>query len=253
MTTKHSLILWTSLSLNLLFILLFSILIIRRGGIPYLISKLPFNQQIEQTVTIARRRNTYQSTYHQMRKQMFEQMPNSETEIIFIGDSLTDQGEWAELLGNANIRNRGISGDTTDGVLNRLKEITASQPQKLFLMIGANDLWNEKKPASEIAQNYRRILEQIQRQTPQTQVFIQSLLPMNTIQYPIKVNNSDIISVNRHLQNLANEFSYTYIDIHQHFTNDQKQLDPVYTIDGVHLNGKGYLNWAKLVNPYVNE
>ncbi|MFW5665891.1 MAG: GDSL-type esterase/lipase family protein [Coleofasciculus sp.] len=253
MTTKNSLLLWTSLSLNLIFLLLFSILIIRRGGIPYLISKLPFHQQIEQTVKIARRRNTYQSTYHHIRKKMFEQMPNSETEIIFIGDSLTDQGEWAELLGNANIRNRGISGDTTDGVLNRLNEITESQPQKLFLMIGANDLWNEKKPASEIAANYRLILEKIQRQTPETQVFIQSLLPMNTIDYSIKVNNSDIIAVNRHLQNLAKEFSYTYIDLHQHFTNEQKQLDPLYTIDGVHLNGKGYLNWAKIVNPYVNE
>jgi lysophospholipase L1-like esterase len=184
---------------------------------------------------------------------MFEQMPNSESEIIFIGDSLTDQGEWSELLGKADIRNRGISGDTTDGVLNRLDEITASQPQKLFLMIGANDLWNEKKPANKIAQNYRLILEQIQQQTPETQVFIQSLLPMNTIDYSIKVNNSDIIAVNRHLQDLASEFSYTYIDLHQHFTNDQKQLDPVYTIDGVHLNGKGYLNWAKTVSPYVNQ
>ncbi|MEQ8957079.1 MAG: GDSL-type esterase/lipase family protein [Coleofasciculus sp. C2-GNP5-27] len=188
-----------------------------------------------------------------MRKQMFEQMPNSESEIIFIGDSLTDQGEWSELLGKADIRNRGISGDTTDGVLNRLDEITASQPQKLFLMIGANDLWNENKPANKIAKNYRLILEQIQQQTPETQVFIQSLLPMNTIDYSIKVNNSDIIAVNRHLQDLASEFSYTYIDLHQHFTNDQKQLDPVYTIDGVHLNGKGYLNWAKTVSPYVNQ
>jgi lysophospholipase L1-like esterase len=120
-------------------------------------------------------------------------------------------------------------------------------------MIGANDLWNEKKPASEIAQNYRLILEQIKRQTPETQVFIQSLLPMNTIDYSITVNNSDIIAVNRHLQDLASEFSYTYIDLHQQFTNDQKQVDPVYTIDGVHLNGKGYLNWAKIVSPYVNQ
>jgi len=253
MVFKHPILLGISLSLNLLFISLFSVLIVRRGGIPYLFSKLPFNQQIEQTVTIARRRNTYQSTYHQMRKQMFEQMPNSKTEIIFIGDSLTDQGEWAELLGNANVRNRGISGDTTDGVLNRLNQITASHPQKLFLMIGANDLWNEHKPPSEIAQTYRRILEQIQQQTPETQVFIQSLLPMNTIEYSISVNNSDIIAVNRHLKDLASEFSYTYIDLHQKFTNDQKQLDPVYTIDGVHLNGKGYLNWAKIVNPYVNQ
>lgn len=253
MVFKSPLLLGVSLSLNILFISVFSVLIIRRGGIPYIVSKLPFHQQVEQTVKIARRRNTYQSTYHQMRKQMFEQMPNSETEIIFIGDSLTDQGEWAELLGNNNIRNRGISGDTTDGVLNRLNEITASQPQKLFLMIGANDLWNEQKPASEIAQTYRLILEKIQQQTPETQVFIQSLLPMNTLQYPISVNNSDIIAVNRHLQNLARDFSYTYIDLHQHFTNDQKQLDPLYTIDGVHLNGKGYLNWAKIVTPYVNE
>ena len=250
MITKN-LILGTSLSLNLLFILLFSLLIIRRGGIPYLISKLPISHPIQQTLKITRPHNTYQSTYHQTRKQMFEQFPNSETEIIFLGDSLTEQGEWAELLENAIIRNRGISGDTTDGVLNRLNQITASHPQKLFLMIGVNDLWNEHKPPNEIAQTYRLILEQIKRQTPETQVFIQSLLPMNTIDYPIQVKNSDIIAVNRHLQALATEFSYTYIDLHQHFTNNQNQLNPMYTVDGVHLNGKGYLNWKKIVSPYV--
>ena len=45
-------------------------------------------------------------------------------------------------LGIENVRNRGISGDVTDGVLLRLGELIKYKPTSIFIMIGINDLFN---------------------------------------------------------------------------------------------------------------
>ncbi|WP_228062122.1 GDSL-type esterase/lipase family protein [Coleofasciculus sp. LEGE 07081] len=218
----------------------------------YLVSKVSFWQPEKQQEVSRPRKNTYQTGYHDMRKRLFEELPNSDREIIFVGDSLTDGGEWVELLGNPSIRNRGISGDTTDGVLNRLDELVESNPPKIFIMIGTNDIWNEGKSATEVAQNYKGILERIKQQTPKTQVFVQSVLPVNNKQYQIKVDNNELMALNRQLQELANQFSFQYIDLYSSFINEENQLNSDYTLDGVHLNGQGYLLWKKGIENYVN-
>ncbi|HEY9602403.1 MAG TPA: GDSL-type esterase/lipase family protein, partial [Allocoleopsis sp.] len=79
---------------------------------------------------------------------------------------------------NQRIKNYGIGGDTTDGILNRIDDIIQSKPQKLFLLIGINDLYYGKRVAY-IVDNYSLILETLKKQIPQTTVFVQSVLPIN--------------------------------------------------------------------------
>lgn len=55
------------------------------------------------------------STYYYQRVSLFEQLPISSDDILFIGNSITDGGEWSELFQNSHVKNRGISGDTTWG------------------------------------------------------------------------------------------------------------------------------------------
>ena len=62
--------------------------------------------------------------YYDQRELLFESLPASENDIIFLGNSITDGGEWSELFQNPNCKNRGISGDVVAGVLNRLETIT---------------------------------------------------------------------------------------------------------------------------------
>lgn len=120
-------------------------------------------------------------------------------------------------------------------------------------MIGINDLLNERKPVSQIASNYRSILEKLKLAAPKTTVIIQSLLPVNKNLYKREVNTQDIVALNAQLQELANEFSFPYVDLHNKFSNTQHQLDSEYTLDGVHLNGLGYLLWRDVIERYVNE
>ena len=241
MSLNNQAILDFSLSLNLILILLFSLFILKkwkRTSWRSLVKKSP-------------RQNTYLTPHYQLKTNLFEKLTKSANEIIFLGDSLTEQGEWVELLGNPHLKNRGISGDTTKGILNRLDKIVESHPPKIFLMIGINDLLNKGKNADKIASSYQKILEKIKLNTPETEVFIQSLLPVNNEKFRVEIDNDDIVKLNYKIQELSKIFSCQYIDLYQEFSNGQKQLDSQYTLDGVHLSGQGYLLWKKVIEKYI--
>ncbi|OKH21463.1 G-D-S-L family lipolytic protein [Hydrococcus rivularis NIES-593] len=255
MLSKNKTLLLISIGLNILFIALGITFTIRRGGMSYIVRRLPFletsSQKNSNRAKEVPRQNTYRSTYYQMRYSIFKTLPDTEGEMILLGDSLTDQGEWQELFKNANIKNRGINGETTDGIIERINEILETNPQKIFLMIGVNDFWNESKTISIVVNNYRIILSTIKKNAPETQVFVQSILPVNQAQYKIKLDNKELGAFNDRLKILAKEFSYEYIDLHSHFLDEQNQLSSRYTSDGVHLNGEGYLLWKKLIEKYI--
>lgn len=80
--------------------------------------------------------------YYQHKKQRFEYY-KTKADIVMVGDSITDGSEWHEMFPQLNIVNRGISGDTTVGVLNRLEGITQTQAKKAFIMIGVNGRFND--------------------------------------------------------------------------------------------------------------
>ena len=117
-------------------------------------------------------------TYYDQRELLFEAMPTSENDIIFLGNSITDGGEWAELFENPNCKNRGISADIIAGVLNRLETVTKGKPAMVFLMIGTNDMnWGYSNDT--IALGVREIVQRIKKESPRTRIVVQSILPTN--------------------------------------------------------------------------
>jgi hypothetical protein len=80
------------------------------------------------------------TTYYHQQVSHFKTLPKTNADIIFIGNSITEGAEWSELLGDNRIKNRGISGDVSAGVINRIGEVAQRKPAKVFLMIGVNDL-----------------------------------------------------------------------------------------------------------------
>jgi lysophospholipase L1-like esterase len=253
MAIKNQQLLYCSLCLNFILLLLFLTLFLERDFRKAIQAKTIKAIGREQQTSKTQRPRLQRVGYYQARKAMFAGLPDSKSEIVFLGDSLTDQGEWAELFKNGDIINRGISGDTTTGIIERLDEIIRSQPDKIFLMIGINDLWNEHKTVPEIVSNYQKILEKIAQKSPQTQIFMQSILPINQKSYQIAINNQDIVKVNQQLSKLAKQLSYNYLNLHDSFLDNNGQLDVQYTMDGVHLNDRAYLLWKKIVEPYVRE
>lgn len=195
------------------------------------------------------------STYYYQKKSLFEALPDTKREIIFLGNSITDGGEWSELFKNPNIKNRGISGDITDGVLFRLDEVLSSKPVKIFIMIGVNDLAAGKTPEYVLV-NYSKILARIKDASPKTKVYVQSVLPVNKTlgMFPNHTDKAkEINEVNKGLKDMAINFDYQFIDLTFIFSDKAGRLNEQYTNDGLHLMGKGYLVWKDAIKKYIEE
>ncbi len=189
-------------------------------------------------------------SYYYHRKAHFESLPDTDQEIIFLGNSITDGAEWAELFQNPNIKNRGIGGDDTDGILDRLGEVTSSKPKKLFIMIGTNDL-AYGKTTNYITKNYVKIIDTIKSQSPSTKIYVQSILPVDDKKHPTRPNMS-ILEINTFLRNMCSEKDLKYINLTPVFKNERGKLNEIYSIDGLHLNGKGYMAWKKEIEQFLN-
>ncbi|MFA6185213.1 MAG: GDSL-type esterase/lipase family protein [Candidatus Shapirobacteria bacterium] len=199
-------------------------------------------------------RPTTTSSYFIEKQTLFDNLPQSTNSIYFLGDSLTDGCEWNELLSNPKIKNRGIMGDSTQGILNRLNQITQSKPQKIFIMVGINDLLNNIETI-KILNNYQKIITTIRADSPKTKIYIESVLPINFEIDKTKygINNQNISDFNKNLKNLADNSNIFYIDLYPSFLDSSNQLDKQYTLDGIHLNGQGYLIWKKEVSKYIDK
>jgi lysophospholipase L1-like esterase len=243
-------ILVLSLALNLVFAFFASAVIIKKGGVAPLAKTLLSIFQTKSSSRNHHPRLSYPPSYH-YHKSIYESLPDEANEIIFLGDSITDNGEWSELFKNLKIKNRGIQGDRTDGILKRLSEVLSSSPQKIFLMIGYNDL-SRGVEIDAIVANYEKIIQTIKTRSPGTQIYIQSVLPINTSYYKGRVKNRDVIQLNRHLRQLSNKYNSVYIDLYSSFCDDDRQLNIHFAgKDGLHLNGKGYLKWKSILEDFV--
>ncbi len=193
------------------------------------------------------------TTYYHQRYSLFKSMPASKGDIIFLGNSINDGSEWYELFNDIRVKNRGISGDMTSGIIHRLKEVTSRKPAKVFLMIGINDLGRGVSPDS-VVKNILLINDFIQQESPSTKVFIESILPVNASfgKFPGQVSKgAQVILANQLLKDAAAKHRFEYIDLHSKFVDAQGLLDVRYTNDGLHLTGAGYQHWRHLIYPKV--
>lgn len=196
---------------------------------------------------------TYPTYWHQ-RATLFASLPVTKSDIIFLGNSITDGCEWGELFQNPHVKNRGISGDVCLGVYDRLDAITKGQPAKIFLLIGINDV-ARGVPADTIAARTRLIVETIRRQSPRTKVYVQSVLPV-TDHYGMfsgHTSRGEVVrQINAQLPKIAADCGATFIDLYSHFVDPATgKLREDLTNDGLHMLGAGYQLWKSVVQKYI--
>ena len=197
--------------------------------------------------------STYRPNNFELKVELFKNYPNAQTDIVFLGNSITAGIDWVELLGNPNIKNRGISGDISYGVLERLSEVTEGKPAKVFLLIGINDI-SRNIPDSLIINNYYRIVKQIKKESPATKIYLQTVFPVNNTFTQFKNHyNKDghIAAVNAGLKKLAAEEKATLIDTHKIFLDADGRMKKEYTHDGLHLKAAGYAVWAQVLKQHL--
>ena len=171
-------------------------------------------------------------THYPEKIKEFKKNPLAMNDIVFLGNSITEQGDdWGRRLGWNNVKNRGITGDVTEGVFKRLGEITYTKPKAVFLLIGINDLFNNATTPEYVAGNILAIMAIIREESPHTKLFVQTILPTTTTSIKEKIQQTNDI-----LQKKASQKTFTLLNTHALFTDADDLMKNEYTKDGVHLN-----------------
>lgn len=189
---------------------------------------------------------SYVNGYYQQRMDLFNSHPPEDHDIVFLGNSITERGEWEQLITGKKIANRGIGGDITYGVIARLDNVIALRPKKIFLLIGINDI-GRFFPVDLIVRNYERILERLANELPGTTIYVQSVLPLNedVLQYDyLKGHRERVLKLNEDIRRLAGKFNLVYVDLHEVFADKQGDLKREYTDDGIHIKPVAYTDWV---------
>lgn len=191
----------------------------------------------------------FQIDHYLMKTKLAEKMAKKDSVIIFLGDSQIEYADWNELLERDDVLNRGIAGDVVPGLIGRVEEVCRHQPTKIFIEIGTNDL-SMGAPVSEIMADYEQLITEIERRVS-TEIYINSVLPVQDLPGE-NYQNSEILSLNRLLKEFCSKKSLNYIDLTPTFTDDNSgNLKAEYTHDGLHLNANGYLEWKRILTPFL--
>jgi lysophospholipase L1-like esterase len=197
------------------------------------------------------RADWFRSLWRERRSGWAERVERDAQSLVFLGDSIT-QG-WGDALGEAfpgvKVANRGISGDTTRGVLYRLHEdVLALRPRGVVLMIGTNDIGLGASPEL-IAGNMKAILDAIEQHDPRMPVVLCLVFPAAAE----KDRPADRIrALNRIYGELAREYpQVTVLDTWTLYANQQGDARPEEFPDLLHPNAAGYAKWAAALRPVL--
>ena len=173
----------------------------------------------------------------------FDAVPVQPGDVVFLGDSITEGGSWHELFPTISVRNRGIGGDTTSGVLARLHQVADGEPSKVFLLIGTNDLATGESDEA-IIDNISRIVDRLVTESPETQVFVQSILPRGgSFRERIEMLNDELRS--------SVEDRAQWVDLYSLMLDDDGSISDHYSNDELHLYVEAYKLWADAIADYL--
>lgn len=171
-----------------------------------------------------------------------------DSDIVFIGDSLTRGENFQESFPKSKILNLGLSGDTISGVSERSYVISNFTPEKIFIECGVN---NFKSTSFETMINqYEDMISKLSTDNPSAQIYIQSVLPISKSKESGNLTNQNIIAFNRELKAIADIHDAIYIDIYSHFAEDG-QMKAEYTKDGIHLKDEYKHIWTDVLSEYI--
>jgi lysophospholipase L1-like esterase len=162
--------------------------------------------------------------------------------VVFLGDSITDLYPLETSFPERALINRGIGGDTTRGILERLEDtVLVLEPTHLVLLIGVNDL-SLGRSVEAIAADYETILESLRSAYPELVIYVISVYPVNGLTYaPLELIADKIPQLNLQIAAIAQTYNATYIDLYPVLLDEATdRLKAEYADDGLHPNAAGY-------------
>ncbi len=196
-----------------------------------------------------RRYDWFQKLWQSRRAMWDTQRERDRNAVVFLGDSITQQ--WERTMGDAfpgmKIANRGISGDTTRGVLIRLDEdVIALAPSAVVLLVGTNDLEEGATPEM-VEHNMRLLLGRLKAHDPQMPIVLSLVFPSSA---SMKRPSAEIREINRRVLALVkNDTQVIPIETFRLFADANGDAPKSEFPDLLHPNDAGYAKWASALRP----
>jgi lysophospholipase L1-like esterase len=168
--------------------------------------------------------------------------PEDTVDYLFLGDSHMEQCEWQEFFPGKRVANRGIGGETTEGLLTRLNALPKAR--LIFLQIGINDLLMGQTP-QKTAQRYSQIIKSLEVSGTQKVVPVQVFYT----RYSPDVNPA-VSELNAFLLEAWQKEGREYLTLNEDLS-PKRELLQNYTLDGIHLNAQGYRIWIQKIKDHL--
>ena len=174
-----------------------------------------------------------------------EKYADYEVDVAFLGDSLTDGYDVGEYYPQYIVVNRGIGGDTTIGLEERMQiSLYDLKPKVAVMLIGANNM-------EEMFSNYENILKGFVEKLPNTKIILLSLTSMSG-EWGRK--NQLAAYNNVKIKMLAEKYGFGYVDLYSALLNlETGEIFDEYTTDGGHLTPLGYTVLTEKITPAIDQ
>ena len=198
-----------------------------------------------------RRYDWFQNLWKTKRSAWAKQVEQDQKALVFLGDSIT-QG-WGDDLGGAfpgvQVANRGISGDTTRGMLIRLKEdVLSLNPSGVVMLMGTNDLEEGAKPKT-IADNLKLIVAELKKHNQKMPIILCQVMPSSAQK---KRSADDIKQINAlYAAAVKGDSQVTVVDTWTLFADGNGDAKSAEFPDLLHPNQAGYVKWANALRPVL--
>lgn len=172
-----------------------------------------------------------------------EKYSDYEVDVAFLGDSLTDGYNLSEYYPEYLTANRGIGGETTTGLLERMPlSVYELKPKVAVMLIGINNV-------QTMFDDYEQLLIGLTENLPNTQVIILSLTSMSG---SWGERNQIAAYNNVKIKMLAEKYGFQYVDLYSPLMDlESGGIYPEYTTDGGHLTPKGYWVLTEEIKPAI--
>jgi lysophospholipase L1-like esterase len=196
-----------------------------------------------------RRYDGYVKRWNTIRPQWAADVAKDQGAVVFLGDSIT-QGwgtDFKKSFEGMKLANRGIGGDTTRGMLLRLKEdVLALHPKAVVILMGTNDIEVEV-PVEAIGRNFQKIVAALKAHNPKMPVVVCRIFPSSATK---KRPKETILAVNElFAAAVKGDPQFTVLDTYALFANPEGDALPALFPDLLHLNAAGYAKWASALRP----
>jgi lysophospholipase L1-like esterase len=162
--------------------------------------------------------------------------------VLFLGDSITQGGDWATWFPELNTLNFGVGGDTTEDVLARLDTVVEAQPDEIVLLIGTNDL-GLRRNVETLVRNVQSILVDLRRDLPGSRMLVQSVMPRGR-EFADRIREANI-----HLRQFSATVHAQFLDLWPTMALEDGEINPAFSDDRLHLNDAGYEAWLSELRP----